>query len=477
VIFDGGIPASTLKVISPWVSLIEPVGLGKADSSLEMHGLAVTSAALFGPLKPDKTSDTPACLIDHVRVLDQDWQNDIEAWAILDRIDQFLKKEGENYQLVNLSLGPDMAVDDDEVTRWTSVLDDHFATSGHLAFVAAGNNGARDSEAGLDRICPPSDGVNLLCVGAADSRDLNWSRAPYSAQGPGRAPGMMKPDILAFGGSLTARGLFPQGFAVLEGSKSATVTQGTSFAAPFALRTAASVLAQRSNELSPLAVRALLVHRAEQGENDVKEVGWGRIEENPLLLVTCDDNEALILFQGKLPVGSFLRAPVPLSEEPLIGTLSITATLVILSDVDPEHPGAYTRGGMEIVFRPHDQKINIDKKSGKRSFHPKTQSNFFSTKDYHDVPEQVLRSEGLKWETTRKGQKNKRLGTLRNPCFDIYYNHRDEGGKNSDPQQIPYALVIGVRSEKDHQLYNKVLSRYRNRLIPIKQQQRIQVGR
>ncbi|WP_338125545.1 hypothetical protein [Pseudomonas proteolytica] len=69
-----------------------------------------------------------------------------------------------------------------------------------MATVAVGNDG---DITGADRIQPPGDMVNALAVGSADTSGKKWKRASYSCIGPGRSPGYVKPDGVAFGGSDT----------------------------------------------------------------------------------------------------------------------------------------------------------------------------------------------------------------------------------------------------------------------------------
>src|SRR5262249_46700564 len=158
-----------------------------------------------------------------------------------------------------------------------------------------------------------------------DQSGSAWRRADYSCMGPGRSPGLVKPDGLAFGGSTS------EPFMVLSGTAPGTAEglNGTSFAAPFVLRSATSINAQVGQVIGPLAIRGLLIHRAEQGSHPQTEVGWGRFETDPLRLITCDDCEALVVFQGNLPITDHLRVPVPLPKEPLKGKVTISATLVI----------------------------------------------------------------------------------------------------------------------------------------------------
>ncbi len=202
VIFDGGLPSSI--DLSRWVNYHEPAGIGNAVPNLQEHGLAVTSALLFGPLHGSEPVQQPICGVDHVRVLDELTgidATDLEVVDVLDRITEYLDNHPNVHQFINISLGPDLSVNDDEITLWTAELDQRLAHGHIVTTVAVGNNGLYDAASGLNRVQPPGDAVNVLAVGAASSLGSIWQRAPYSCVGPGRSPGLIKPDGLAFGGS------------------------------------------------------------------------------------------------------------------------------------------------------------------------------------------------------------------------------------------------------------------------------------
>ena len=219
-VIDGGLPDSARAGLSRWVRYIEPAGMGAPDPYLQEHGLAVTSAFLFGDISAAGALDTPVCTVDHVRVLDQSTgaNNDLMCLDVLNRILNHLDANP-SYEFVNISLGPRLPVEDDDVTEWTATLDDRFASGKAVATVAVGNDG--EASPGLNRIQPPADGVNVLAVGAASSAGPTWERANYSCIGPGRSPGYVKPDGLCFGGSPT------EPFKVLSPSLSLSAANGT----------------------------------------------------------------------------------------------------------------------------------------------------------------------------------------------------------------------------------------------------------
>jgi hypothetical protein len=460
VIFDGGLSPSAAAGLSAWVNYVEPAGIGPAQKDAQEHGLAVTSALLFGPLAVGGLPERPACWIDHVRVIDNQLDpTDPQYVVVLDRILKHLDSQP-RYQLVNLSLGPDLATDDDEVTRWTAELDKRFSFGDTLATVAAGNAGERDAAALLNRIQPPADGVNVLSVGASETTNFLSPRASFSCVGPGRCPGIVKPDGLAFGGSDL------EGFMALGPGLSLRAVAGTSFAAPSVLRAAAIVKAKAGQAITPLGLRALLIHHANFQKTDRREdIGWGRFVVDPGTLLTCEDDEAIVLFQGELPIGEHLRVPIPLPEGEISGRVTLTATLVIAPEVDPEYPGAYTRGGLEVMFRPHED-FYTEHQDGKRSTHPRTTS--FFTRNLNGTAEYQLKEEGQKWEPCRKACVKKNSGSLKKPCFDVYFHHREGLSSGHEPEPLPYGLVIGMKAQRMPTFYSQVVRTYAQVLVPLR---------
>ena len=108
----------------------------------------------------------------------------------------------------------------------------------------------------------------------------------------------MKPDGLTFGG------LSSEPFNVLDSALSLSGVQGTSVASPLALRACTSVKVQLGTSLSPLAIRALMSHRADPEQHDRAEVGWGRFEGDLERLITCDDDESLVVYRESFRSGN-----------------------------------------------------------------------------------------------------------------------------------------------------------------------------
>ncbi|WP_323743720.1 S8 family peptidase [Clavibacter phaseoli] len=447
-VFDGGLPLSS--PLMPWVNRIELPEIGSAVTQLEQHGHDVSSAVLFGSLTPGDTAPSPFTRIDHYRVLDdQAHQDPFDLYDVLQRIDSVLSEK--KYDFANLSIGPYMTVEDDDVHPWTAVLDTHLSTGQTLVSIAAGNNGESLDETDR-RIQVPSDCVNGLAVGAADSARDDWRRAAYSALGPGRAPGFVKPDALEFGGSPTE----PFMVTDLQAPSGVAATMGTSFAAPSALRRGIALRAHFGERLTPLGIKALLIHTAGDRGHSRAEVGWGRIPPDLQQIMTCSDGQVRIIYQGTLTPAQYLRAQIPLPADQLQGNVKVKATFTFATETDPEDPGNYSRAGLDITFRPHDQVFAteeaIDPKSG----------SFFRRSAFDT--EGALRRDAQLWETTLNNSRSMRGSSLRNPVFDVHYNARANGGNAQSARAVPYALVVSVESRRTVDLYDRVLRAFAGRL-------------
>lgn len=448
VVFDGGLPAA--PDLGRWVRGYDAKGLGRSRPDYVKHGLAVTSAVLFGHIEAGRPPERPPGLVDHYRVIDANTgTNDPDLYRVIARIEEVLRTG--KYEFGNISIGPDIPVDDDDVHLWGVILDKYLGTGQTLMAIAVGNNGQHDRAAGLARVLVPSDSVHALAVGACDSTGSTWQRAPYSCIGPGRCPGMVKPEVVHFGG--TPSNPF---YALGVGGCKAVGVDGTSFASPYVLRTAMGVRAQMGTQLSALSLKALMINRAEPDGGDLAEVGWGRVPSDLSDLLMCEDCEARVVFQGRLRPGIYVKVPIPFPSGTVRGRVEIGATFCFACPTDPQDAANYTRSGLEITFRPNETRF---KRSGGR--YPDSQP-FFSQ---HDFESETKRRRGAhKWETTLHKCKRFRSSTLKVPAFYIHHGARERGHRTVSREDIPYALVLNVRAESDSTLYDRIVTQYRTQL-------------
>ncbi|MCY4226559.1 MAG: S8 family peptidase [Gammaproteobacteria bacterium] len=453
-IFDGGIPKD--HPLTKWVVPYEDRALKPATPEFLSHGVSVTSAALFGHIDPHAPIPRPYTFIDHHRVIDDaPSQDPHQLFEILDRIENVLASH--EYDFISLSIGPYLPIQDDDVHAWTAVIDDYLSRISALALIAVGNNGEGDALLGLDRVQVPADCVNALAVGACDTPGKYWKRASYSSKGPGRSPGIVKPDLVDFGGELS------RPFVVVSSDSQPILaaTAGTSFATPSVMRLASGIRAHFGPSLDHLTIRALLVHTCEKGDYDHKEIGWGRVARNLNDIILCDDDTVRIVYQGEISPTKYMRTAIPVPRSSLQGIISIKATICYKSETDPHHPGNYTRAGLEVTFRPHDGKF-----SRKNQIHPNS-ARFFGS-SLPGTTEEDLRRDAWKWENCLHAEVRKQGSSLQNPCFDIHYNSRSESRNFSPSEKLKYSMIITVQAKSTLDLYNRVVRRYATQIEPLR---------
>lgn len=439
-IFDGGLGTTDL---STWATETVYDQTVNTHGTLLMHGNEVTSTFLFGrvPISSGLLG-TPYSYVDHYRVLSPASGRDPDLFDVLHRIKAAL--DTGDYKFANLSLGPRMPIEDGEVHAWTATLDQICARHGILITVAVGNDGNAE---GANRIQPPGDMVNAICVGAADSAGSKWNRAGYSCVGPGRSPGYVKPDGVAFGG------VDDEPFTVYNPLMNGAVgVTGTSYSAPLTLRTAAGVDASTTLDMTACALKALMIHHAESSIRHKRpEVGWGRFKENPMEILECEPGSVTIIFQATLAKGQYRRCPIPFPSIPASGAVNIKATFCIHAHTDPEHAVNYTRSGMSVVFRP---RAGIDEKES---------VEFFGRTSQYKRTERDYRDDAHKWETVlHRDRKFKELNTLADPVFDVEYHAREasKGVPAKSAPDVHFALVVTISAEGVPDIYNLIRQRY-----------------
>lgn len=427
-------------------------------SDRPLHGTLVNSALLFGDLETGAIL-RPVAPVDSYQVVDPtDCSNGLELYEALDRICDIL--DADSHEFANLSIGPDLPITDDDVHAWTTRLDEKLSSGKVLMTVAVGNNGELDEASGNARIEVPGDAVNALSVGACTkpAEDSDWDKAPYSALGPGRMPGKIKPEVLDFGGSDDRPfGLFD------PVSKRRVEAMGTSFAAPNALRKCI-LLRKKYPELKPLALKALLVHFAVRKNvgHDENRYGHGALAAEMDRFVVCDDNEMSVVYQGNLDPKKYIKVPIPVPEN-LTGNIRLRVTLCFATGVNAESPGNYTKSAIEVLFRPDMDKATKD------PTRPKAKP-FFDKKKY--ATEDELRREGLKWSTVMTDEKMFNAErTIEEPFLELHYVARDGVERDDDAQPIPYAMVITIIAPKTPDIYERVLQRYATKIRPIVEQE------
>lgn len=431
-VFDAGL--DTVRV-GAWATENTWPETVRTDPAYVGHGSAVTSAVLFGPVDATTTElPRPFAPVDHFRIATPRDEKVPEMFDAVSRICEVLDRR--QHSFVNISVAPCETVQDDDVHLWTSVLERRLASGEVLAAVAVGNHGEHPKPD--NRIQVPADLVNALAVGAATAPTGPVARASKSCVGPGRSPGLVKPDGLAWGESLPL-------FDPVSGA--VALYDGTSFASPVALRAGVGAAAL-AGDVSPMAARALLVHTAERPKKgSLAEIGHGRFALDPFDLITCGDREAMVIYQGQLEPGKPIGARLPWPDGLVRGKAKIRATLLFTTSVDLAHPINYTRAGIEARLRRSPGGATVP---------------FFSKSRLFGQTEQEMRADAHKWETMVSKEIGADADTLNDPVLELIYRARDEGRPiaSSKVEPLPYVLVITVAAKQEADYYNRVRQRY-----------------
>ncbi len=455
-VFDTSLPAD--HALARWVSHYSHGVPDYTDPEERNHGLCVASAAVLGPLD-NLAGGVPPFRVDHHAVLGED-PDQRGYHAALKTIQKQVRQNG--YRLFNLSFGPDVAIEDDDVNPFTAVVDDLLSAGDRLAFVAVGNYGDLDDALQLNRIQPPADAVNAVSVGASDTRASAWQRADYSCVGPGRPGCRVKPDLVAFGGSRNE----PFGCIGPGAAPQRYDTAGTSFASPYTMRIAGAVMAAMGEQVTPLAVKALLIHGCALEGRARRDVGNGLVPTDLARLLSSDGDEVKVLYQGHLPAGKYVQHTIPMLDD-LRGMVQLDATLCYATSTEPHYPASYVQAGVEATFRPHSGKhaSRTTAKGGLTMSTSAKSSPLFSQSNVYDEP--AGRRDAHRWDTVLRAQRNMRATSLKDPTIELHCSRR-VGGRNAGPADqhpVPYALVLTVRCRAVADLYNQVRARYGANLI------------
>lgn len=472
-VFDGGVDPTADTALFP-VATAE-LTTEPTDAQDLAHGTGVTAAVLYGAIEAGDRAPQPPLPVTSYRVLPSPpIPNDLEGYWVLDRIVEAVQQNG--HHIVNLSLGPRRAVEDDmEPHRWTSELDRLAWDNDVLFIVAAGNDGDQDQATGLHRVQVPADMANGLAVGACDriAPDTPWNRAPYSSMGPGRYGNRIQPLGVQFGGTAA------EPFNVVRHDGSLSPSWGTSLAAPVTTHALADLVTRLPRSNSSV-LRAFAVHFAERHREHLKrstDFGYGRQPLDYDRAMQCGPGEAHVLFIDEITRGDLLAYQLPIPED-AVGDVKVRLTLAYASPCEPTEPTEYTSAAIDLTLRPHqhmhtfrpptnsgDKPVVLDITS------PPARELLTAGWDSSQEPvtktlsapagstEVKLRDSG-KWETIRHHRITLKEAETSLPRLEVSYVARRGGALDNAPTAVPFALLVTVENKRDERLYDKVTRQY-----------------
>lgn len=457
------------------------------------HGTAVAGAILYGDIKNYSSNNALVASdfkIDSFRVLPNNPSDD-ELYDVIDIIEETVPQQ-KHIKLYNLSMGPCGAILDDEISRFTYALDRLSYNYNCLFVVAAGNSGNEFNIDGTKiqdqwrRIESPSDLVNGLGIGAYTSWDSNITRSAYSCIGPGREGAKVKPDISAFGGC--SKNLFQ---LIDNNGQNKIYSMGTSFAAPLVTRTIGQLL-HSCQDLDPLVCRALVVHSANNDNlKPDNHFGHGLMKNSVEQILFSKKNSITTCYRGVIYPKSHARIKLPFLNNlsSYTGSITVTWTIVTLSDINPLNTSDYTTSCIFDTFYPHSEKYEFTSPLGtkEKQIIGSQKANALIengwTKSLNPLAaynnkykhEQDLRTNDFKWDTTIKKILTKRYNSLHNPSIAI---HAMDRYVNSN-KPIEYALIATITYEKyKNDAYNETIKAYptlTGAKIDIENQQKINI--
>ena len=474
-VFDGGVDNRTSpSPIFPNADV--DITSADVDADALYHGTGVVGATLYGLPRAGTQLPRPPLPVTSFRVFPMPSMSGLDEYWLLDEIKDAVTNGG--YRIVNLSLGPDKAVEDTaEPDRWTSELD-HLASELDVLFVvAAGNRGDSDRATGLHRVQVPGDMVNGLGVGASDAPppDTPWERAPYSSMGPGRHGNRVQPAGLQFGG--TDDHPFP--LLARSGVIMECPEGGTSFAAPLVTHALSNLTTRLPNPTASV-LRAFAVHFAERRRrgHDFEEFGYGRFPLSFEPHLSCDANEVHVLFEDEIDSGDLLGYRIPLPSA-VTGPVELVLTLAYASPIEASQPTEYTRVSLDMALRPHQflHGFNPPRGSGliRQVYDFRTDEAAALMRDGWMMsqepvteplgsgprsPEIDLRDAG-KWETVRHHRVRLRPGQFDDPRVELSYVGRRGGRLLHESLPVRFALLATIRDQSNAgQLYDLVESQF-----------------
>jgi hypothetical protein len=465
--FDGGVDVTNSFLQNHvkeniYTSIISP-------QEYIQHGTAVAGVILYGPLNGYDVGSRlpqPAVSVESFRVLPISDPADIDLYEAIDKIEDIVPARND-IDVYNLSFGPCGPILDDDISRFTYVLDDLAWNYRKLFVVAVGNDG--DLASPNNRIQSPSDIVNGLGVGAFTyNTSGDPVRARYSCIGYGREGCKVKPDVTAFGGDEN------RPFHVISltpGKK--MLTMGTSFSSPIIAGKAGEMLG-RCDLFSPLVARTLLIHSATNPNGPDVELGYGIIEKSAEEIMSCTQNAVSVVYASSIRPTNYAKLPIPF---PLnieySGTVEISWTIAVLSKANPLHVEDYTQSAVEDIFYPHDQKYRFSKEGRaviKHIVHDAdeisqlisegwTRSVLPVSRSMENFQTEQARRAELKWDTVVKRWDSMRVSSLRNPFLVLHGM-----GRNGNTDRLDYAVIVTISAPRyQGNLYEDILAE--NRLL------------
>ena len=383
-------------------------------------------------------------------------------------------------RVFNMSLNVVASVDTNSYSIYAARLDDIQDRLGVVIVNSAGNLAFNEwrppwsakptqvlaalaARSNPDTIFMPCESVRAVAVGALNppgSSHVEGAPATYSRRGPGLKVGV-KPDIAHFGGTGDPTTPNTTHLVTCSPTGHQVHTRGTSFSAPLAAKTLASLDVATGERLKPRTLRAFLIHnstmpvplRSSRLRDIARQfVGFGQPSAAAAMLET-NDHAITMVFESRLTAGekrpAILRFdfqwPAPLVDAATRACRGrVLMTLVYDAPIDQSFGTEFVRVNLDAHLR---QRQPIDRKDGKPSFHDQVAQAFLPQTGRLTIPEKSLIDHGLKWWPTKRYTADFSSGVGESAEWRLEVESVVRAEATFPAEGIPFSLILTIEDD------------------------------
>lgn len=315
--------------------------------------------------------------------------------------------------------------------------------------------------AGQDRLFQPAESIRAVSVGATDPPDPKGHLRPavYSRRGPSTALGL-KPDVAHVGG----RGSHTPNLFSVNPAGLTAAGMGTSYAAPLAARTLASLNHLIEGDVQRETLIALLIHHAQMppplADAHVSKfaadfVGHG-IPAHALDMLVTEDHAITLAFIGTLQAAHELMLPFtwPTSLVNDDGACRGRArmTLAYRTPTRRQFGAEYVRVNLEAYLRQEQ----IDRQTGEVSWKGRLKSE-------GKIYERHLIEHGHKWWPIKRFEHTMQRGQGNSSQWRLVVSSLCRTDVEFPNEGIPFAVILSLDDPTGHApVFNELRLTLRN---------------
>jgi hypothetical protein len=488
-IIDGGV--ADVPELAAW--RVGDAGLVPVADRDESHGTFIAGLVVAGSVLNPEISDAlepQGCKFFDLDIFPrQELRHSYygqDAEYFFDLLDEKIKaaKRDHKVRIFNFSFGVSRYAGRSGYTAWADRLDRIARANEVILVISAGNltpansrpPWPKDATAAVtmlasfggnsQQISPPSEHLLGLTVGAINPPGIRGHQVglptTYTRRGPG-VGGARKPDVAHYGGVGAGRGN-RTGLVSLSPTGEAVENCGTSFAAPNAAATVATLDHRLEQRQSRELLIGLPIHRAQRGKELSQPtlrhisrdfVGFGRPPIADEIL--SDDPYAIsLVFAESLPRRKMLQFYFswPSALVSTAGACSgrVDLTLAYTSPIDAAHKDEALRVQLEA----HLFQEGFDD-SGDIEWNSQLVQDGSGVPQGMNKTEQYLLKTGLKWSPVKKYSAHMPRGRGMSSNWKLTVDAQTRAGVSFPIEGVPFALIMTIADPKEvHPIHDAV---------------------